>query len=130
MGSPGGPLGHLLCRGLSQCPFFVFPTRWLWWGLNLLITRRMFYHQTTLPIYIHCIRRSKQSEKDNLKKCISSESVISPCICDIFGLLRCIDYSYVHIIIFITVTSSQNNINKELMLNSDMVEPTAAEGNC
>ena len=22
------------CRGLSQCPFFVFPTRWLWWGLN------------------------------------------------------------------------------------------------
>ena len=21
---PGGPLGHLLCRGLSQCPFFVF----------------------------------------------------------------------------------------------------------
>ena len=31
---PGGPLEHLLCRGLSQCPFFVFPTRWLWWGLN------------------------------------------------------------------------------------------------
>ena len=22
---PGGPLGHLLCRGLSQCPFFVYP---------------------------------------------------------------------------------------------------------
>ena len=43
---PGGPLGHLLCRGLSQCPFFVFPTRWLWWGLN---PRPSDYQADVLP---------------------------------------------------------------------------------
>ena len=39
-------MGHLLCRGLSQCPFFVFPTRWLWWGLN---PRPSDYQADVLP---------------------------------------------------------------------------------
>ena len=44
--TPGGPFGHLLCRGLSQCPFFIFPTRWLWWGLN---PRPSDYQADVLP---------------------------------------------------------------------------------
>ena len=64
-------MGHLLCRGLSQCPFFVFPTRWLWWGLN---PRPSDYQADVLPpdhpaVLCHPCHTYTQNLASTLKIC-------------------------------------------------------------